>query len=124
MPNHPIFANEHNPGQHSTAHRPVEAARQRAVAEGPHPECGRFVRDYDAYRNDEVPNFHQHVFKAPSGARVVVHHITRQVQEEQASKGLRVEPIAPSDRRVLVDGQEMFESAARVYLGQRHGIDL
>ncbi len=108
---HPMFDNEHNAGQHSTLHRPVESARQRAMREGKHPEHGQFQREFpntpEEWANHDPS---RKVYRAPSGDNVVIQH-------HETPVGTK-----PHDRKVSVNGQEMFESAAREYVGRRHGI--
>jgi hypothetical protein len=122
---HPLLDNEHNAGQRTTSHRVVEAARQQAAIEGQHPEHGKFQRKFpDSPDEWKSHNPHLHTYRAPGGDTVTVHHLTRAAEHAAAREGKEVVPTPPEDRKVKVNGKEMFEPAAREYLGARHGIDL
>lgn len=123
---HPVFANEHNPGQKTTQHRSIERARQAVAVQGRHPEAGQFQRDYDSeYNKDQngmmtsrkgdATHDVRH-YQAPSGARIemsVEHPDWSSPQQDNRD---------PHDLQVNVNGTNFSQPAAKEYMGRRFGL--
>lgn len=137
---HPIFANEHNPGQISTQHRSIERARLDIMKNGKDPEFGKFQRDWGAelimgkttttspgqpviLADKAFPQqpgvWPERHYKSPSGKTVVV----RTEPTEDITK-TPAPSINPHDLKAEVNGTQYSKAAAEVILTNRYGISI
>lgn len=138
---HPIFKNEHNPGQITTQHRGIERARLDVARQGRHPEFGQFERDWNAELilgkttttapgtpvvlgdkafPQEPGVWPERHYKAPSGAKVVV----RVEPRDDITKVPQPSPKTEFDRKAEVDGVTYPKPAAERFLVDRYGISI
>lgn len=109
-----VFKVRHRPGQVTTRHREIEAARANVRKEGVHPFRGQF--EYVPPPFDEPQDINLTEYAAADGSKVSIRMLepSGKISASPARNG--------HDRFCVVNGRKMSIAAARLYLMDRFGI--